>query len=92
MLDFRPVDCYTKQPFANFLPGYVNETIYGDRVETGWSYNVYGSDQNQFALAVGLQIAVRNQRLLPQHLGSPPSLPDVSLSRMLAFKPLFPLQ
>lgn len=46
MLDFRPVDCYTKQPFANFLPGYVNETIYGDRVETGWSYNVYGSDQN----------------------------------------------
>lgn len=54
MLNFRPVDCYTKQPFTNFIPGYVNETIYGDRVETGWSYNVYGSDQNQFALAVSL--------------------------------------
>ena len=52
MLNFRPVDCYTKQPFTDFLPGYVNETIYGDRVESGWSYNVYGSDQNQFALPV----------------------------------------
>ena len=52
MLNFRPVDCYTKQPFTDFVPGYVNETIYGDRVESGWSYNVYGSDQNQFALQV----------------------------------------
>lgn len=54
MLNFRPVDCYTKQPFANFLPGYINETIYGDRVESGWSYNVYDSDQNQFALPVSI--------------------------------------
>jgi len=50
MLDFRPVDCFTKQPFSTFLPGYVNETIYGDRVESGWSYNVYASNQNQFWL------------------------------------------
>jgi hypothetical protein len=52
MLDFRPVDCYTKQPFTTFLPGFVNETIYGDRVESGWSYNVYASNQNQFSLEV----------------------------------------
>lgn len=52
MLNFRPVDCYTKQPFTDFIPGYVNETIFGDRVESGWSNSVYGSDQNQFALPV----------------------------------------
>jgi cullin-associated NEDD8-dissociated protein 1 len=50
MLNFRPVDCYTKKPFDTFVPGFINETIYGDRVESGWSYNVYESDQNQFAL------------------------------------------
>lgn len=53
MMDFRPVDCATRQPFQSFLPGFINETIYGNRVESGWSYNVYGSDQNQLALPVG---------------------------------------
>ena len=52
MMDFRPVDCFTRQPFQSFLPGFINETIYGNRVESGWSYNVYGSDQNQLALPV----------------------------------------
>lgn len=57
MLDFRPVDCFTQQPFSNFVPAFLNETIYGDRVETGWSYNVYTSDANQFAIPVSRLLA-----------------------------------
>ncbi|BDA51307.1 hypothetical protein COCOBI_18-1840 [Coccomyxa sp. Obi] len=37
---FRPVDCATKQPLQ-FNPGFVNQTIYGDRVETGWGWFPY---------------------------------------------------
>ena len=33
----RPVDCYTKVPL-DYLPGYINETIYGDNIETGWAW------------------------------------------------------
>lgn len=36
-LQFRPVDCYTKVPL-DYLPGYINETIYGDNIETGWAW------------------------------------------------------
>jgi hypothetical protein len=37
---FRPVDCTSKQPL-NFNPGFVNQTIYGDKVETGWGWFPY---------------------------------------------------
>ena len=40
MLLSRPVDCYTHEPLV-FLPGFVNSTIYGDQVETGWTYGPY---------------------------------------------------
>ena len=33
----RPVDCYTKVPL-DYLPGYINETIYGDNIESGWAW------------------------------------------------------
>jgi hypothetical protein len=47
MTEFRPVDCFTKQPLT-FEPGYVNQSIYGDRVETGWSWNPYNQNTDQF--------------------------------------------
>jgi cullin-associated NEDD8-dissociated protein 1 len=50
MLNYRPVNCYTKEPFPTLVPGFLNETIYGDRVETGWSWNVYASDFADFWL------------------------------------------
>jgi len=34
------VDCYTKVPL-DYLPGYINETIYGDNIETGWAWYPY---------------------------------------------------
>ncbi|KAL0044907.1 hypothetical protein WJX82_001789 [Trebouxia sp. C0006] len=40
MVDFRPVDCYTHESLV-FTPGFVNATIYGDQVETGWNYGPY---------------------------------------------------
>lgn len=48
---FRPVDCYTKQPLT-FQPGYVNQTIYGDRAESGWSWSVYKQNTDRFAAPV----------------------------------------
>ncbi len=50
---FRPVDCYTKQPMT-FNPGFVNRTIYGDRVESGWSWNVYKQNTDRFWAPVSL--------------------------------------
>ncbi|KAK9817073.1 hypothetical protein WJX72_009058 [[Myrmecia] bisecta] len=61
-LEFRPMDCYTNTPFnftggaggpyfvntTGFLPGYINSTIYGDRVETGWSWNPYYLHSSEF--------------------------------------------
>lgn len=47
MLDFRPVDCFTKQPLA-FLPGFINSTVYGDRVETGWAWFPYRQTATAF--------------------------------------------
>ncbi|KAK9823593.1 hypothetical protein WJX72_004108 [[Myrmecia] bisecta] len=46
-LEFRPVDCYTHTPLS-FLPGFTNSTIYGDRVETGWSWNPYFLHNSEF--------------------------------------------
>lgn len=37
---FRPVDCTSKKPL-NFNPGFINQTIYGDKVETGWGWFPY---------------------------------------------------
>jgi len=39
-LSCRPVDCYTHEPLV-FTPGFVNATIYGDQVETGWNFGPY---------------------------------------------------
>ena len=47
MLDFRPVDCATQQPLT-FLPGFVNQTIYGDRLESGWSFEPYRQSYSSF--------------------------------------------
>ena len=48
----RPVDCYTKQPLI-FLPGYINETVYSDRVESGWSWNAYSTINKQLEVGLG---------------------------------------
>lgn len=47
MVDFRPLDCATHEPLQ-FLPGFVNQTIYGDRVETGWSFEPYRQSYSSF--------------------------------------------
>ena len=47
MLDFRPVDCISRQPLA-LVPGYISNTIYGDRVETGWAWFPYQQSTAQF--------------------------------------------
>jgi len=47
MLDFRPVDCATQQPLT-FLPGFANQTIYGDRLESGWSFEPYRQSYSSF--------------------------------------------
>ena len=52
-LEFRPVDCYTKQPLI-YLPGYINETIYSNQVESGWSWNAYQTTNKQ--LEVGFVV------------------------------------
>lgn len=65
MLNFRPVDCASKQPFRQFLPGFINETIFGDRVETGWSFNVYDADEYQFALPVSCLRAISEPAAFP---------------------------
>ena len=47
MLDFRPVDCATHETLS-FLPGFVNQTLYGDRVESGWSFEPYQQSYSSF--------------------------------------------
>ncbi|KAK9827704.1 hypothetical protein WJX81_002445 [Elliptochloris bilobata] len=47
MLDFRPVDCSTRRALT-FLPGFINNTVYGDRVETGWAWFPYRQSATQF--------------------------------------------
>ena len=47
MVDFRPLDCATHEPLQ-YLPGFVNQTIYGDRVETGWSFEPYRQSYSSF--------------------------------------------
>lgn len=42
----RPVDCFTKVPL-DYLPGYINETIYGDNVESGWAWFPYQQNNKQ---------------------------------------------
>lgn len=42
----RPVDCYTKVPL-DYLPGYINETIYGDNIESGWAWYPYQQNNKQ---------------------------------------------
>ena len=42
----RPVECASRQPLQ-YTPGYINETIYGDMVETGWSWNAYSQNNKQ---------------------------------------------
>jgi len=41
------VDCASKQPLQ-FDPGFVNQTIYGDRVETGWGWFPYKQNTDTF--------------------------------------------
>ena len=45
--EFRPVDCATHQPLT-FTPGFTNQTIYGDRVETGWAWFPYKQETDNF--------------------------------------------
>lgn len=40
------MDCYTRVPLE-YLPGYVNETIYGDNIESGWAWYPYLQNNKQ---------------------------------------------
>ncbi len=51
MTEFRPVNCDTHEPLQ-FNPGFINSTIYGDRVETGWAWFPYKQNTDNFWLPV----------------------------------------
>ena len=51
MTEFRPVSCDTHQPLS-FDPGFINSTIYGDKVETGWAWFPYKQNTDNFWLPV----------------------------------------
>ena len=51
MTEFRPVSCDTHQPLQ-FNPGFINSTIYGDKVETGWAWFPYKQNTDNFWLPV----------------------------------------
>ena len=51
MTEFRPVSCDTHEPL-NFDPGFINSTIYGDKVETGWAWFPYKQNTDNFWLPV----------------------------------------
>ena len=42
----RPEDCYTYQPLI-FTPGYINQSIYSNQIESGWSWNAYEQNNKQ---------------------------------------------
>lgn len=42
----RPVDCFTKAPLV-YLPGFINETIYTDNIQTGWAWYPYMQNNKQ---------------------------------------------
>lgn len=51
MTEFRPVSCDTHEPLR-FDPGFINNTIYGDKVETGWAWFPYKQNTDNFWLPV----------------------------------------
>ena len=51
MTEFRPVSCDTHEPLQ-FNPGFINSTIYGDKVETGWAWFPYKQNTDNFWLPV----------------------------------------
>ena len=51
MTEFRLVSCDTHQPLQ-FNPGFINGTIYGDKVETGWAWFPYKQNTDNFWLPV----------------------------------------
>ena len=77
MLDFRPVDCISRQALA-LVPGYISNTVYGDRVETGWAWFPYRQSAAQFWQGV---------RPLPGHPRNPTtgraSIPGILLASLL---------
>lgn len=46
----RPVDCYTKVPL-DYLPGFINETIYTDNIESGWAWYPYLQNNKQLTVS-----------------------------------------
>ena len=53
MTEFRPVSCDTHEPLQ-FDPGFINNTIYGDKAETGWAWFPYKQNTDNFWLPVNL--------------------------------------
>ena len=66
-LEFRPVDCTTKQPLI-FLPGYINETIYSDQMESGWSWNAYQTTNKQLEVRLKPELVCSVQAAAPHGL------------------------
>ena len=46
----RPVDCFTKAPLV-YLPGFINETIYTDNIQTGWAWYPYLQTNKQLQVS-----------------------------------------
>ncbi len=47
----RPVACGNTQQVLPFLPGFINNTIYSDSVETGWGVGNYNEPPRQLQTA-----------------------------------------
>ncbi|WIA20876.1 hypothetical protein OEZ85_005223 [Tetradesmus obliquus] len=45
-MEYRPVDCETNAPLRS-IPGFVNQTIFGDTIEPGWKWRPYSAKNAQ---------------------------------------------
>ena len=80
------MDCYTKQPLI-YLPGYINETVYSNQIESGWSWNAYQTINKQLEVASHSLL-----RPLVQLLDVGPSTATVPCSQVLPWKSAAPGQ
>ncbi|KAK9801963.1 hypothetical protein WJX73_002009 [Symbiochloris irregularis] len=66
-LEYRPVDCTSKVPLG-LLPGYIDETVYVDNIQTGWSWDPY-SITNKLLQVPGAGIDSSNATCLTASAG-----------------------
>ena len=51
----RPLDCASNQP-STYVPGFVNITVFSDKVETGWGVLTYPGPNNKDIVPVNQEL------------------------------------